>query len=166
MHLRSIVHWLWIVKSAKHIITKKGDRMAFLHVEDKSSKAEVIVFPQLFKKVESWLNQYQVFIIKATVDLTSTQQCKLKAQELVPIELFFQEWSSIQGALLQLPPHVDISFIDTLRTTLVTGSIPLQFLFYEHNKKLLLKTKQMIAIDLPTIKELEKQSVRVRLTVK
>ena len=50
---------------AREIITKKGDRMAFLALEDAVSTAEMVVFPKAFIKVEQWLDSYHVLVVKA-----------------------------------------------------------------------------------------------------
>lgn len=92
-----------LLKSSKVINTKKGDRMAFLQLEDCNSKAEIIVFPKVFKKIEPWLSQYHVFVVKGSLDLMSNHTCKIKANELVPMELLFQEWPSAIHATFQLP---------------------------------------------------------------
>lgn len=42
-----------IIATAKPMLTKKGDRMAYLTVEDLHGTAEVIVFPDLLRQPES-----------------------------------------------------------------------------------------------------------------
>ena len=83
--------WLYVValsKTRKVITTKKGEKMAFILIEDYVSKAEIVVFPKLFAQVEEWLSTHTVFIVKGIVD-SSTQATKLKAQALIPIDLLF-----------------------------------------------------------------------------
>ena len=38
-----------LVSGLKEIVTKKGDRMAFLNLEDMKGFVEVILFPEVFK---------------------------------------------------------------------------------------------------------------------
>ncbi len=149
-----------LITTSKQVITKKGDRMAFLHCEDTVSKAEIIIFPQLFKKVESWLTQYRVFIIKGVVDVSATQ-CKIKANELVPAELFFQEWSGIKSIYLTLPNQFEESLLTTIKERLVNGKVPLSLIFSDAEKKLCLKTKQSVALDAATIHHLEQHKIKV-----
>lgn len=151
-----------IVKSKRTITTKKGDRMAFVQLEDYTSAAEIVVFPSVYKKVESWLNDYTVFIVKGAVDQTSSTTCKILANELVPLELFFQEWKSLQGAVLTLPGEASVEVLNHIKTVLPAGKLSLAVEFYENGTKLHLKTPRRVALDLPLVEKLEQQNVLVR----
>lgn len=144
-----------LVKSSKVIVTKKGDRMAFVQLEDTESHAEIIVFPKVFAKIEEWLEQYHVFIIKGFLDITSTHQCKIKANVMVPVELFYQEWPDITHAAFHLPAALESKLIATLKQDLEKGSTPLHLIFHENGKKLRLKTGKKIKIDPDQLHDLE-----------
>ncbi|MEL7034811.1 MAG: DNA polymerase III subunit alpha [Cyanobacteria bacterium J06592_8] len=51
------------VVEVKSHVTKKGDRMAFLQVEDLSGQAEAIVFPRTFQAVEDSLKEENVSLL-------------------------------------------------------------------------------------------------------
>ncbi len=136
-----------LLKSRKDIVTKKGDRMSFLQFEDTQSSAEVVVFPKLFAKVEQWLATHSVFIIKGQLDATSVQKCKIKAAEIVPIELALQEWPAIEEILIQLPDKVDEMLLEEIKKGIVKGKIPLIIRYKENNKLLCIETKEKIACD-------------------
>lgn len=53
-----------LITSLRTIVTKNGKKMAFVAVEDKTSEAEIIVFPNLFEQLGAQLEQDVV--IKAT----------------------------------------------------------------------------------------------------
>lgn len=144
-----------LIKSSKVIVTKKGDRMAFVQLEDTESHAEIIVFPKVFAKVEVWLEQYHVFIIKGFLDITSTHQCKIKANVMVPVELFYQEWSDIAHAAFHLPATVEPKLITALKEDLAKGNTPLHIIFHENGKKLRLKTGKKIKLDPQQLHDLE-----------
>ncbi|HZW60683.1 MAG TPA: DNA polymerase III subunit alpha [Candidatus Babeliales bacterium] len=152
-----------LLKSSRNIITKKGDPMAFVQLEDQSCVAEIIVFPKTFKKVEQWLGSYQVFVVRGGVDLTSPNKCKIKANELIPIELLFQEWPAIEKASLALPTNFDEMLIKQLSETLKDGSTPVEFIFHENGKKLRLAIRKKIAIDQELLQNLEKHEIKVKL---
>ncbi len=59
-----------LLKSRKDIITKKGDRMAFIQIEDGQTTAEVVLFPKTFATVENWLAHYHVFLVSGAIDVT------------------------------------------------------------------------------------------------
>jgi DNA polymerase-3 subunit alpha len=153
-----------ILKSKKEIITKKGDRMAFLHLEDTSGQAEIILFPKPFAKAQQWFtDEHQVFVIKGGVDLTATVQCKIKANDLVPLEKLFDEWPTINKACMTLPAACDATLLETMRSSLQEGSIPLELIVHENDKKLRITTAQKITLDHDSALALEQQGVTVRV---
>ena len=154
-----------LLKSRKDIVTKKGDRMCFIQLEDLSGSCEIVVFPRTFAKIEQWLNDYHVFLIKGNVDLTATKQCKLKAQELVPIELALKEWGRIAKVSFTLPPTVDEELLQKLQEHMVKGSIPTECIFHENGKKLRLSSRKRIALDSNTVDKIEQLNIGVSVNL-
>ncbi|MBS1987346.1 DNA polymerase III subunit alpha [Candidatus Dependentiae bacterium] len=158
-----------LLTSKREIVTKKGDTMAFVQVEDGTSHAEVVVFPSVFKKSHQWLGSHTIFIVKGELDISSQQACKIKARELVPLDLFFQEWPSIELASLTLPDTFDEDWVQALAQLLGKGigkgSIPLEFIFQDNNKKLRLETKQKIVLTHDICAKLEAHQISVKLSV-
>jgi len=140
--------------SKKVINTKKGDRMAFVQLEDLSQHAEIIVFPRVFAQVENWLNDYSIFMVKGALDAASNTTCKIKANQLIPIELIFDEWPKIQGATIKLPSDHKKEHITQL-TSLEQGKIPLNILFKEQNKLIKLKSKKQINLSFEMLETLQ-----------
>ena len=151
-----------IVNNRKDIITKKGDQMSFVTVEDLTGTAEIIVFPRLFTKIEPWLGQYHAFIIGGSVDITA-QKCKILANDCVPIELVFQEWKKINTVSMQLPETIDEQRLKQIKQQLVSGTIRLHLIVEENDKKLQIRTNEKIAVDHDILQELEKQNIKVTL---
>lgn len=149
-----------LLKGKRVINTKKGDRMAFIQLEDYSSTAEIVAFPSIFKKIEAWLDEYTVFIVKGTVDMSGTGKCKILANEMVPVELFFQEWKQLTAITLQLPLNKEPA-LEKIQSLLPAGKTPLHIAFYENGKFLSLKTKKTIALDIPLIEQLEQCDIKV-----
>ncbi len=152
-----------LVKSRKDIFTKKGDRMAFLQMEDAGSTAEIILFPKLFATVETWLENHQVFVVRGGLDLTSTEKCKIKANALVPLDLFLKEWESIQKVSFTLPFSFNETAASALKTSLVKGGIPLELIFQENGKKIRLTTKEKIALDEEFLRTVEAAGIGVQI---
>jgi DNA polymerase-3 subunit alpha len=71
-----------VVSGLKEITTKKGDRMAFLTVEDLKGFVEVILFPEVFKASLSLLKGGDPIIVRGVLDLTDEQQAKIKGTEV------------------------------------------------------------------------------------
>lgn len=154
-----------LLKTRKDIVTKKGDRMAFVQLEDMAASAEVILFPRTFAVCEKWLADYTVFVVKGSVDLTSSTQCKIKANEFVPVELLLQEWKFMERFSLELPHTFDAALIETVKKMLVSGKTPLEFVFEENGKKLCLVTKQKIALDADQVQEIENLGIEVEISL-
>lgn len=156
---------LGFLKSRRDIVTKKGDRMAFIQLEDStSSQAEVIVFPKLFKKVEPWLDTYQVFAVRGALDLMSPQSCKIKADELVPIELLCKEWP-IKKVTLTLPPIINEELLSIMHELMTPGAFPLDLVFSEQQKLLSLSTKNRYAVTLEALSTLATQNIGIEITL-
>ena len=154
-----------LLKSRKDITTKKGDRMAFIQLEDEEATAEVILFPKTFAQVEQWLDTHHVFLVKGAVDNTNPRQLKIKANQCVPLELILQEWQPIQHALFELPMDIDEQLLKSFQEKLSTGSIPASCLFHDQGKKLRLSMRQKVALDAESIKAIEELNIKVQLAL-
>lgn len=130
--------------SKKIITTKKSEQMAFVQLEDLSGVAEIIIFPKLFAKIENWLPNHTIFMVKGTLDQASTG-VKIKATEFVPLELIFDHWSKIHRATLTLPEPYHPAHLDILQS-LKAGKIPLNLIYTEQEKTMKLTTKKQISI--------------------
>ncbi len=74
-----------IVNTIREIVTKRGDRMAFVGLEDLDGRCEVIVFPDLFKSSASLLQKDSILFIRGKVNAREDTP-KVIAEELIPIE--------------------------------------------------------------------------------
>ncbi len=57
-----------IVAALKQVVTKKGDKMAYLTLEDLQGTAEIIIFPDLFRSAGELLMPERIIRISGTVD--------------------------------------------------------------------------------------------------
>lgn len=74
-----------IVQSVKEINTKKGDRMAFISLEDLHGGTEVIVFSEVFKECSSIIMSSGPLLVEGTLD-TAGEKPKVKAQKIFDLE--------------------------------------------------------------------------------
>jgi DNA polymerase-3 subunit alpha len=70
-----------LVSGLKEIVTKKGDRMAFLTLEDMKGFVEVILFPEVFKAALPCLRGGDPLLVRGTLDLTE-EHIKIKGTEV------------------------------------------------------------------------------------
>jgi len=154
-----------LIKSKREIITKKGDRMAFVMLEDLNSSAEIILFPSTFKKVEASLASHQIFIVKGGLDITSPHKCKIKANEFVPIDVFFQEWPIIHKISCNLTAPLSEFDITNLKKVMLPGKTALEFIFNENGKKVRLTPKEKINVTLELCEYLDELTVKPLCTI-
>lgn len=74
-----------VVVSVNEKTTKKGDRMAFITLEDLRGFIEVIVFADLYKKAGQYFASDTPILIKGRID-RAEDKVKLVAEEIYPIE--------------------------------------------------------------------------------
>ncbi|OGB86184.1 hypothetical protein A3J41_03265, partial [candidate division TM6 bacterium RIFCSPHIGHO2_12_FULL_38_8] len=134
-----------LLTQKKIISTKKGERMAFLQIEDLHHHAEIIVFPKLFKQVEEWLRDYTIFVIKGSLDMAAPNSCKIKANQCVPFELLFARWNKIHQLHLQLPESASMQHLELLKT-FETGPVSLQVTYQEEARQMKLQSKKQVAV--------------------
>jgi DNA polymerase-3 subunit alpha len=77
------VHIGGVPVSVNEIVTRRGDRMAFVTLEDLKGSLEVIVFANLYKDAAPLLKSEQPLLLKGKVDLDErSQKVKVRAEEI------------------------------------------------------------------------------------
>ncbi|CAG1066312.1 DNA polymerase III subunit alpha [uncultured bacterium] len=74
-----------IITGLKEIVTKKGDRMAFVTIEDLTGSVEAVIFSDLYKKVRELVNSDHALLISGKLD-KEEEEVKLIASDIIPIE--------------------------------------------------------------------------------
>lgn len=149
-----------LLGSRREIITKKGDRMAFAILEDEEATVEIVLFPRVFKRVESWLDTHRIFVVQGAVDAANPKQGKIRANQMVPLDLVPQEWDGIKQATFELPEQVHEELLCQFQKLLTPGIIPASCLFQEKTKKLQVCMKDKIAINLVILASIERLFIR------
>ncbi|MDA3903024.1 MAG: DNA polymerase III subunit alpha [Desulfuromusa sp.] len=70
-----------IVSGIKELITKKGDRMAFVMLEDLSGSVEVVVFPEVYTAAMEFLKGEDPLLVSGELDV-GEEACKILATEV------------------------------------------------------------------------------------
>jgi DNA polymerase-3 subunit alpha len=74
-----------MVAGLKELITKKGDRMAFVTLEDLSGSVEMVVFPEVYQASAELLKSELPLLVSGTLDV-GEESCKLMAREIVSLQ--------------------------------------------------------------------------------
>ena len=80
-----------IVNALKEITTKRGDRMAYLTLEDTKGIVEVIVFPDLFAKDFLTIKSNKPIVISGSLEKTEDGSPKIRAKTVSLLESLTQE---------------------------------------------------------------------------
>ncbi len=83
------------VSGIKTINTRKGERMAFVRLEDGQDTVEVIVFPELFRQAQDILETKELVFVVGTVEHDEAGT-RILAEKLVPIE---EAQNALQGQI-------------------------------------------------------------------
>ncbi|MBW4618162.1 MAG: DNA polymerase III subunit alpha [Cyanosarcina radialis HA8281-LM2] len=86
-----------IVTSIKPVVTKKGDRMAILQIEDLTGQTEAVVFPKVYERIHPVLQPDAQLIIWGKVDRRDEQN-QLIVEDAEPIE-------RVQLVMVELTPQ-------------------------------------------------------------
>jgi DNA polymerase-3 subunit alpha len=73
-----------IVNQIQEIMTKKGEKMAFLSLEDLTGHCEVVVFPNLYKSSAAMLAKDTILFVRGRVDMRE-DDAKVIANEVLPL---------------------------------------------------------------------------------
>jgi DNA polymerase-3 subunit alpha len=71
-----------IVAGLKELVTKKGDRMAFITLEDLSGSVEIVVFPEVYAAAIDLLKGEEPILVSGELDV-GEEACKLLASDVV-----------------------------------------------------------------------------------
>lgn len=118
-----------IINSVKEIVTKRGDKMAFVAMEDLSGNCEVVVFPDLYKKATGLIQKDSAVFINGRVNLRD-ENAKLIAEEIISLEEVRRKRTRCVSIDL-LTAGLDLEVLKQLKDVLVQykGSVPVQLSF-------------------------------------
>lgn len=144
-----------MLKKKKEITTKNGDKMAFLHIEDTETHAEIVLFPKTYTRMSHFLDSHTIFMVRGTIDLASTKLLKIKASLCIPIERIFDELPPTR-IIVRLPNPCSDALLETLKKHCGTGA-SYELILVENGTTLRIKTKEKFPLE-PSIHDtLEKQ---------
>ncbi len=74
-----------IIDSAREILTKKGDKMAFVNLQDLSGSCEIIVFPEAYKVSQELIQADNTIFVRGKINLRDDVP-KIIAEEIIPLD--------------------------------------------------------------------------------
>ncbi|NEP76482.1 OB-fold nucleic acid binding domain-containing protein, partial [Okeania sp. SIO2G5] len=103
-----------MLSMVKPVITKKGDRMAILTIEDLTGHADAVVFPRTFARIGEYIQPDARLMMWGKVDRSRDDRTQFIVDDAEPIE-------SIQMVMVELDPAIagDITQQHRLKTILL-----------------------------------------------
>ncbi|MDX2097377.1 MAG: DNA polymerase III subunit alpha [Leptolyngbyaceae cyanobacterium bins.59] len=101
-----------MITSIKPVVTKKGDRMAILQVEDLTGQAEAVIFPKVYEQVSEHLVVDAQLMVWGKVDRRD-DQAQLLVNDVEPVE-------QVHMVMVELEPQIagDLEYQNRLREIL------------------------------------------------
>lgn len=84
-----------MIVAIRTILTKRGKRMAFVELEDRITKVEVVIFPSTWEQCHDWLEQGSLIMLQAKIQ-QEEEAVKLLAQHLRPLDEALQHMRPVQ----------------------------------------------------------------------
>ena len=97
--------------------------------------------------MQEWLSDYNVFVVQGDLDAAQTKKVKIKAQEMIPLDLCPEHWKTIKRATITLSDSFKEEPLATFAQEITKGSLNLYFGLQENEQNILIKTKQKINLD-------------------
>jgi len=106
-----------VASSLKEIQTRKGDRMAFLTLEDMKGFVEVILFPEVFQASLAHLRGEDPLVVRGVLDMED-ENPKIKASEVLPLSQSKETSVSKVHFILRSPGITRAQLVDLKRILL------------------------------------------------
>ncbi len=105
-----------LVSGLKELTTKKGDRMAFVTLEDLSGFVEMVVFPEVYQACAELIKGEEPLLVSGSLDI-GEETCKLMATEIISLrEMQERQTSKVHFRLTS--PGLDEDQLISLRSIL------------------------------------------------
>lgn len=118
-----------ILNNIKTIITKKGDKMAFLNLEDLTGKIECLLFPRIYAEVQDMLVSDEPVLISGYVNLAEDQK-KFFPEKITLLKDASDE--RVTAVRVNLPmERLNPHSLARVRQILLSyrGTVPIHFIF-------------------------------------
>jgi DNA polymerase-3 subunit alpha len=150
-----------LVSSVRTIVTKSGTKMAFVKLEDKTTEAEVIIFPNLYEQVGAKLVQDAVIRVSGKVsardrDGNLGDEAKMIADEVVVVtdeELRNYEATGRKMETPRMSSHVKATRVAEFRAKKTGGQVSAPASAPPPEKKPAVEPPRPI-MDIPPVKKL------------
>jgi len=114
-----------MIAGIRPVMTRKGDKMAILTLEDLTGKCEAVLFPRTYQEVIEHVAEDKIVFVNGSLDRRN-ERMQIIVESIVPIDLAIEKFTG--QILLRLLPGVgDAAFLEKLKSILTAhrGNCPL-----------------------------------------
>jgi len=113
-----------MIASIRPIVTRKGDKMAALNIEDLTGQCDAVVFPRTYAETTEHIVADNMVFISGTLDRRN-ERPQIVVDRIVPIERAIEEFTG--QVLLRVPPGGDPALLEHIKEVLSNhlGPVPL-----------------------------------------
>jgi len=114
-----------MIAGIRPVMTRKGDKMAVLTLEDLSGKCEAVLFPRTYQEVVEHVAKENIVFVNGSLDRRN-ERMQIIVEGIVPIDLAIEKFTD--QILLRLPPGAGgPEFLEKLKRILAAhqGACPL-----------------------------------------
>ncbi len=129
-----------IVTKIRNQVTKKGEMMRYLELEDLSGSIEVLVFPSLLRKFESILQPDQIVVVEGNLDIAEEAPTKLRLESATSFSDISWENRRLYLRLLSTEISKEEGLKEILRQN--RGKVPV-FLHYADKRETLAASENL-----------------------
>ena len=117
-----------VITKVKQIITKRGEKMAFLNLEISNGAIEIILFPKVFNKVSNYVKIDAPIFVEGRINLRNSER-KIIAEKLIPIDQISQKYTA--SISLSLDADSDENLLRQIKELISAhqGDVPLYLIF-------------------------------------
>ena len=137
-NIGSVVTLSGIITEVRNLVTKKGEMMRYVELEDLTGTIEVIVFPSLLRKYEALLQTDKIVAVSGNLDMADDTPPKLRLEGIRPLNEESNKKKSNAKLYIRLN-KADILKQDEMKLLLknTNGDIPVILRFSDTNETLL-----------------------------
>ncbi len=155
-----------IITKIKQVVTKQGEKMAFLNLETSDGIVEIILFPKVFNKVQNYAKIDTPIFVAGKVNLKNSEH-KIIAEDINSIHQVYQKYTSSISLRLEADSKKDLLEQIKRLLSLHQGNTPVYLIFLSPQRKwkisssLSVQPKQELFLELEQLLGEKKVTVEV-----
>ncbi|HET9843351.1 MAG TPA: OB-fold nucleic acid binding domain-containing protein, partial [Gammaproteobacteria bacterium] len=95
-----------IINQIRTLQTKRGERMAFVTLDDNTGTFEIAIFADLYQKRRDFLNKDDIVIVSGLLSVNA-QQIRLRAEDILDLPHAREKYAARLRLIIKSSPQID-----------------------------------------------------------